>query len=229
MGVKEGLLTLFLGAPGQLYTRIEDLNGSLDKPWLLLFFVPPLSIVSSIWFFLDWVEKGQGGDPVDEFLFILPFSSIIFSYIFYNLCDTSDFISTPLILIFNIMTFAAARIIRKSKDCPNKDNLSYGRAFHTGIMASTTAMLANLSTTFLSFIPFIGIAFSLWGFLGYIPGLDVGLLCAIINIFLNMELNTFNTKKDEFCNQDKKIFSLDTLWRISLAIFLSIAISFIPF
>ena len=43
MGVKEGLITLLAGSPGQLYTRIHHLNGSLDKPWLLLFLFFPLS------------------------------------------------------------------------------------------------------------------------------------------------------------------------------------------
>lgn len=229
MGVKEGLITLLAGSPGQLYTRIHHLNGSLDKPWLLLFLFFPLSIISSIWFFMDWVDEGQGSDPVDEWMYILPISSVIFTYIFYNLCDTSDFISTPLILIFNIVTFAASRIIRKSKDCPNKDNLSYGRSVSVGIIASIVALAINIASSFLSYVPYIGIIFSLWGMVGMIPGLDVGLLCSLINLYLNMEANSFDSQKDEMCNEQVSVFTWENLIIFSVAIFISIAINFIPF
>lgn len=229
MGVKEGLITLLLGTPGQLYTRIQHLNGSLDKPWLLLFLFFPLSIVSSIWFFAGWVDEGQGSDPVDEWMYILPISSVIFTFIFYNLCDTSDMISTPLILIFNIVTFAASRVMRKSKDCPNKENLSYGRSVSVGIIASIIALATNLLSTFLSYIPFIGIFFRLWGIVGIIPGLDVGLLCSVINLYLNMEANSFDDKKNEMCNEQVSIFRYQTLIHFIIAMVFAVIVNFIPF
>ena len=229
MGVKEGLITLLAGSHGQLYSRIHHYNGSLDKPWLLLFLFFPLSIVSSIWFFMDWIEPGEGSDPVDEWMYILPVSSVIFSFIFWNLCDTSDFISTPLILIFQIVTFAASRIIRKTKDCADTENLSYGRSVHVGIISSLVAIAINIGTMILSFVPFIGLIFMAWGFVGYIPGLDIGILSALINIYLNMEANSFKSKQKEMCKEQKSIFHWETWVLLTVAMVISIAINLLPF
>lgn len=228
MGVVPGLLTLFLGSPGQLFARIKYLNGSLDRPWLLLFLAPPLSIISSIWFFLDWVEEGKGADPVDDFMYVLPICSILFSIIFYNLCDTEDYISTPLIVFFNIIAFAAARVYRKMEDCPDSAERSFGSAVQKGISSSGTALLVNTIIGFLSFVPYIGIIATVWGFLGYIPGLDVGIICALINLYLNMSANSSDESFNEMCNNNESIFTMGTLIRFIAVCIASIAIGFIP-
>lgn len=228
MGVVPGLLTLFLGSPGQLYARISHLNGSLDKPWLLFFLAPPLSIISSIWFFLDWVEEGKGADPVDDFMFALPITSVLFSFIFYNLCDAEDYVSTPLIVLFNIMTFAAARVYRKMEDCPDNAERSFGSAVQKGITASTIALIANVAMGFMSFIPYIGIIFTAWGFLGYIPGLDVGILCALINLYMNMDANSSDESFNEMCNDKESIMTWGTGLRFMIACIIAIVVGFIP-
>ena len=45
-----------LGLPGQFYVRINNLNGSLDKSWLMLFCILPISLISSVCFYIDWVK-----------------------------------------------------------------------------------------------------------------------------------------------------------------------------
>jgi len=228
MGLTPGLLTLFLGAPGQLAARINYLNGSLDKPWLLLFFVPPLSIISSIWFFFDWVEEGKGSDPVDDFMYALPITSIIFSFIFYNLCDTSDFISTPLIVFFNILMFSIARVYRKMEECPDSAERNFGSAVHKGIAAASTSQIINIVMGFMGFIPFIGIIFKLWDIIGIIPGFGIGILCAVINLYLNMQANSSDENFNEMCNNTESIMTLGTLWRFLAACGIAIILSFSP-
>lgn len=229
MNVKSGLLTLFLGAIGEMYTRVNDLNGSLDKPWLLLFFVFPLSIVSSIWHFMGWVEPGEGSDPMDAFVYILPISSIMFCFIFWNLCDINDTISTPLILFFGIITFAAARIFRKANDCKEyKEEITFGTAIGKGIDAAIISTIVAPVIGYLSYIPKLGILFMPWSWLGYISGLDVGILAGLIHLFMNMEANTWKSEKEEMCKKVVPIFSIANLIRVLVGIFLAILIGYIP-
>jgi len=228
MGLVPGLLTLFLGSPGQLFARIKYLNGSLDKPWLLFFLFPPLSIIASIWFFLDWVDEGKGADPVDDFMYILPITSVLFSLIFYNLCDAEDYISTPLIVFFNIITFAAARVYRKMEDCPDNTERSFGSAVQKGITASTISLISNTVIGFLSFVPYIGIVASAWGMLGFVPGLDIGIMCAIINLYMNMDANSSDESFNEMCNSTDAVLTWGTGLRFMIACIIAIVIGFIP-
>ena len=229
MGVKSGLLTLFLGAIGEMYTRVNDLNGSLDKPWLLLFFVFPLSIVSSIWHFMGWVEKGEGSDPMDAFVYILPVASMMFCYIFWNLCDVSDMVSTPLILFFGIITFAAARIFRKANDCKEyKEEITFGTAIGRGIDSAIISTIVAPIIGYLSYLPFIGILFTPWSMLGYVPGLDVGILAGLIHLFMNMEANTWKSEKEEMCKKTVPIFSWINLIRILVGMVLAMGVGAIP-
>jgi hypothetical protein len=228
MGLIPGLLTLFLGSPGQLAARIKYLNGSLDKPWLLLFLLPPLSIISSIWFFFDWVEEGKGSDPVDDFMYALPITSVIFTFIFYNLCDASDFISTPLVVLFNIMMFAVARVYRKMEDCSDNSERNFGSAVQKGITSAILSQIINVVIGFMGYLPYIGIVFKLWDVIGIVPGLDVGILCAIINLYLNMEVNSNDESFNKMCNNKQSILTLGTASRFAIASVISIALSFIP-
>ncbi len=73
------LLNLFGFGIGQLIVRINTLDGSLDKPWLLLppFWIFPLSIVPTVYIYLDKITKGKGGSPIDMSLYIIILGMII--------------------------------------------------------------------------------------------------------------------------------------------------------
>jgi len=64
------LMTLF--PPVQIYQRIFNMNGSLDKPCLLLFQLPILSVVPAIMMATGNVESGNGGKPYDIWMYFPP-------------------------------------------------------------------------------------------------------------------------------------------------------------
>ena len=74
------LLTLG-GLPGQIIARIFYKKGSIDKPYLFLFFMPPFSIVPSIFMLLDKIKDGENGNPYDYFSTILISIFIFFIFI----------------------------------------------------------------------------------------------------------------------------------------------------
>ena len=65
---KAAFYSLFI--VGQMWVRLNLLNGSLDKPWLLLpfFWVPPLSLLPAGMAGFGYIQKGQTGDPRDDSL-----------------------------------------------------------------------------------------------------------------------------------------------------------------
>ena len=154
--------------------------------------------------------------------------SLCCSYIFWNLCDTEDYISTPLIVLFNIMTFAAARVYRKMEDCPDSSERSFGSAVQKGITAAIISLIANTVMGFMGYLPYIGIIFKVWSMLGFIPGLDIGILCAVINLYLNMDANSSDESFNEMCNNTESVLTWGTGLRFMIACIIAIVISFIP-
>ena len=64
------ILTIIFPFFGQLIGRIIYLNGSLDKPWLFLFSIPPLSLLPAIMMMFGLIKKGKGGKPYDNYIFL---------------------------------------------------------------------------------------------------------------------------------------------------------------
>lgn len=64
------LMSIF--PPIQLIMRIFYMKGSLDRPWLLLFMFPLLSVVPAVMMALGMVEDGKGGTPYDNYMMIPP-------------------------------------------------------------------------------------------------------------------------------------------------------------
>lgn len=113
--IKSGLLTFFFGSLGQLFARIRYLNGSLEKAWLLLFAVPPFSFISSIWFFMNWISKGTGGEVFNAFSIILPVVAIVVGLILkYSEITTHTTIAN--IILFAVL-FAIARYMQMRTTC----------------------------------------------------------------------------------------------------------------
>lgn len=217
---KSGLLSLFLGGPGQFLARLIWLNGSLDKPWLFFFFPPVIfppyalynnivyliiSAVGSIWYFADWVEMGEGAHPVDANAWLLPLILTAFTFIFTSVCDISDVLAYWLVTMTSVIFYALARYMKRTDVC-SSDQRNINEALWKSFIVNLCVPIANLIAEGLSYIPYIGVPFKAWGALDFVPGLQNGMTLGIANIIENMLANT-PEKQKEFCENDTNMWT----------------------
>lgn len=201
--IRNGFIVLIGGVIGELIVRINYLNGSLDKPWLMAFLLPPLSIISSIFYFTGFVKKGVGSDPWDHFVMIIPFLTFIFDLMVDNLCEFSVLIQVSI----QCLIFTMARFYRKGKECkdyPVNPGMEY--SFDQAMFILIIIRICVFVSGFISYIPYIGLLFLPWDFLGFIPGLQTGIIMTTAHLILNMQGNTTNANhKQEMCTGEVKL------------------------
>jgi hypothetical protein len=196
--VKAGLLTLFLGGPGDLASRILWYNCSISKPWTMAFMIPPFSIVSAIMHFTGKIEKATQGclSSFDFFLFIIPIFSIILEMFIPRLIE-NDMISTALTLLATFIMFMVIRTYKSASMCNVHFQEKY-TGYNTKIITQNALIslttigiikLFNMIAPFGEFIPVVGIAFRVWGFMGMVPGLQTALPLTFVHFILNLYQN----------------------------------------
>ncbi len=146
------ILTIVFPFFGQLIGRIMYLNGSLDKPWLFFFAIPPLTIIPALLMMFGLIKKGKGGKPYDQYI-LLPIIVAIVSDIFlkqYFLPYKVPFVK--LILIF--ITVYAIYWFKSKKICKNSS------APATKLLVDTLAtyVLIGVIGIVLKYVPVIGVA-----------------------------------------------------------------------
>jgi hypothetical protein len=116
------LLTLFLGTIGQLIARIFYLNGSLDKIWLMLFALPPFSIVPAVYLFMNWVDNGTGGSVFNIFSLLIPVISVVLnSVLVYSEVNIATMSAASIaLLVTNVITFTIARYMQYYTTCKSQ-------------------------------------------------------------------------------------------------------------
>ena len=95
------VLILGLIPLGQLWARIFNFNGSLDKWWLLMppLSIPPLSLIPAFMIAFGKIKKGQGGSPYDLYMIIPAICSILADNYLRNNTNFSS-INKSIILFF---------------------------------------------------------------------------------------------------------------------------------
>jgi len=160
-----GLLVLIFVPISQLYARIFWMHGSLDKWWLLIpvFWFPPLSLVPSLMIYFGSVADGPGGiDPYDYWMLIPIFVKMFAGFIVDNYMEESFFVS----LLPFILQLAANTIpfyIRSYRLCNGVQMNLLTKSFMDGVIANG---VADIAPVVLSYLPFVGIVFSI---IEYIP------------------------------------------------------------
>lgn len=200
---KVSLLSFFLGSIGQLIGRIFYMNGSLDKIWLMLFALPPITIIPSIWFFMDWVEKGAGGSVFNMFTYIIPVISIvltsILSYAGANVTEWSA--ASIAILISNVVTYTIARFMQYQETCKIQKKELYDKNYPAQyIIKSIVYSLVTFSSIFIAgkaIIPILRKIPPTRMMLGlidtgeyYLPGLSMGTTLLLFHTINQMYGNT---------------------------------------
>ena len=75
------ILTVCIPFVGQLIARFMILKGSMDKPWLLLFGIPPLTLVPAFAMMFSFIKPTKGGMPWDSMVWLPIFGTVLGSVI----------------------------------------------------------------------------------------------------------------------------------------------------
>lgn len=183
MGVSlVGAIANFFIPFAQIYQRIFSLNGSLDKPWLLLpfFLFPPLSIVPSVMMYLNMVEEGKGGKPYDYYMYIPIVLNIIIAIMNQYINSQVWSILSPFIPFVGGML---AFYLRYKNLCNDKGGVPLTKVLTDSVI---TQIVSTVTFMIMSYIPVVGIVFSLADMIPLLPQILTGLIYMAAYIVMNM-------------------------------------------
>jgi len=194
--VYAGVLTLLTGSIGDIISRILWYNCSVSNIWTLLFMMPPLSIITSVMYFLDKIEPGTGscGSSFDAFLIILPITIIVMAYLLgYLMDESSDTLIYIIQLIVAFLIFATIRFYKNVQVCdknypnaPAKDGQYINDALmKAGIGVGVSAFISIIAP-YASYIPYIGVPFKVIDYMGYIEGLQLAVMLTMFDLVYNL-------------------------------------------
>lgn len=200
-------LTFLLGSPGQLLSRIRWYKCSINKPWLFLFIMPPFSIVPAIMFLLGKVEpsKVECKDSLDKIGLIMGGVILLIGLILdhvlsLNMNDVSGLIalySISFILIFLVRWYKTYDICKIQYNALKEEEKKTKkmRAIQHYIKANNVisviglvifVLILSIVSRELSFVPFIGLIFSVWNTIGHFPGLQLAITSVLYHYIKNI-------------------------------------------
>lgn len=167
--IMSGIITMFLGLPGDVFSRFMWKNCSVDKLWLsMLCPIPPLSIVPAVYYFMDKIEKGTDScsSSLDIYLMILPVAVLLMNFLFTHIAGPSW--AYWMFIISCLILFGLFRYIKNSQMCdisdypdttPGKQILS---AFLHALAVICAIIMIDFIVPYAEYIPIIGYPFRLW-------------------------------------------------------------------
>jgi phage-related holin len=199
----------------QIFIRIFALDGSLNKPWLLIpiFLIPPLSLIPAFFMYFNLIEPGQGGKPIDWYMLIPIITGIIVTIITkkFNINPVLSFI---LRIIIPMIASIIGYYIRDTINCKKKENKSAPiiKTLFNGVAVQSTTTLANFFLQgILPFIPIIGIIVSIIQNMPYVGQLFeyvtyilfYVMIYAIINMINGIDSANYCSTSGESSKTDK--------------------------
>jgi hypothetical protein len=198
------VLILGLIPMGQLYARVINFNGSLDKKWLLfpLFMIPPFQFIATLMMKFGMFKKGKGGKPYDWFMLIPLIVRIILSYVL-------ERFDMPVYIIIDVIVSIIATLIpsylRTRNLCQEYNTTNMINTFVQGVSIEAAA---NIFSVVIGWVPLIGMIFTLLEFLPVI-GESIAWMLAYSTGYIVM--NMFNT-------DDSKSFCLTNKYKLFMSI-----------
>ena len=201
------LLTTVIPFFGQIIARISYLNGSLDKPWLLLFGIPPLTLIPALMMMFGLIKKGKGGKPWDYYILIPIILNIIMGFVLKKYGIKGQIIKYVVLLL----SFFFIYWLRSKKLCKNKS------ARFTKILTDSliTYILMEVMKIVLEYVPLIGIMIKVidktipYGYL---------ILDAFSIFCVYIITNMINSSSSNFCKTTTKNKYIGILILISIMI-----------
>jgi len=190
------LLTGFGFNIGQIITRISYLDGSLDKPWLLLpiFWFPPLSFIPGVLIWLNKVEKGKTGSPFEYSMLFAIISAILLPILLNKFEIFDGYKGKILKNIIMYMTVYLSLYYRENNIC--KEKLDYFRLLRNTSIVNLTGVVMPFIIGMMPIINFITMIES-----DIIDGILKGLSYMFIILILNMYQGTY---LDSYCNDTQE-------------------------
>jgi hypothetical protein len=223
-----GLLPL-----GQLWARIFNFKGSLDKWWLMfpLLLFPPFSFIPLIMMKFGMVQDGKGSNPVDKIMllpiiakFIIPF---VLPFIIDN--DEHEFLFSLVGFVLQLLTIMVANLTRRYSNCNDITTDSVGKA---GIDSVIAYGVADITAFGIGFVPFIGVIFNIIEMIPFVGdfvnqiiwSLGFAATYIIINMFNQDDMQKYCTTPFTGNVQDKIPFIVSIISIIGLNFVNSIGI-----
>ena len=224
------VLVMGLVPLGQLWARIFYFKGSLDKWWLMfpLLLFPPFSFIPLILMKFGFIGDGQGSNPIDKIMLLPIISKFIIAFILPFIIDDEDHstLFTIVAFVLQLLTIMVANLSRRYYNCTKDgkpDTESIGITFDSvgkaGMDSVIAFGMAEIVPTIISFIPFVGIAYSIIEMIPFIGNfvhdifwaLGFAATYVIINMFNDTDLNTFCNAPFTGNTQDKIPFIVSSI------------------
>ena len=199
--------TIVIPFIGQIIGRFIYLDGSLDKPWLLLFGIPPLTLIPALMMMFGLIKKGKGGKPWDYYILIPIILNIIMGFVLKKYGIKGQIIKYVVLLL----SFFFIYWLRSKKLCKNKS------ARFTKILTDSliTYILMEVMKIVLEYVPLIGIMIKVidktipYGYL---------ILDAFSIFCVYIITNMINSSSSNFCKTTTKNKYIGILILISIMI-----------
>ena len=199
--------TIVIPFIGQIIGRFIYLDGSLDKPWLLLFGIPPLTLVPALFMMFGLIKKGKGGKPWDYYVLIPIIINIITGFVLKNYGIKGQVIRYILLLLSFIFIYW----LKSKKTC--KKSARYSKIITDSLI---TYCLMEVMKIVLEYVPLIGIVIKVIQKtipFGYLILDAFSIFC--VYVITNM-INSVDSKK--FCKKEVKTKYIGFLVLLSIII-----------
>lgn len=142
----------FIGLPGQLLARAIYKNGSLNKPYLLLFAVPPFSIIPSIAVYFNFIKDAEIKDkPFDLYLLLGMILIIIIPFIINLIVDNKLLVN--ILVQISIVGIIQYIYNQKFDRICSKDNKIINSSMnHALLIAPISLLLARIIIIIINYI-----------------------------------------------------------------------------
>lgn len=154
------ILTLTVPVIGQLVARFMLFNGSMDKLWLFLFAIPPLTIVPAGYMIFDMINSINGGSPWDNLIWLPIIANTV------GILLTKQFTIFHIVkMILTIGGFYFAYWAKSQKICTAEGSAKNSKLILDSLISYMFIIILSFA---LPHLPFIGNLFSiLQAFLPY--------------------------------------------------------------
>ena len=186
------LLTATIPVLGQLFARFVLYNGSMDKPWLFLFAIPPLTLAPVLAMIFGYIKPLKGGSPWDNVIWVPIIANVIGA-----MMARSNKNMHVLKFFLTIGSFMLAYWYKSKLVCKGKA----GRTSKIALDSIISYMFVVVLALVLPYLPFIGNIFS--ALQSVVPYSDV-LFQAFAVFLAYVGTNIVNGSVPGVCNKSYK-------------------------